>query len=172
MQTKTRSPQGLVFHCILNPFQPPEPQHAENRKRITKELRQEIVSYLLPFPSISSDLSFRLAVLIFTKNRCRSHINFIGRCLKSNVIPKGFRASFNPSQFCSSCDRYLAEVKQACVSFSRNVMRSTIRAMSSKRNELDRVIRNCRSELERNCPAVLSKIQELNSKLFHCSTET
>ena len=49
--------------------------------------------------------------------------------------------------------------------------------MSSKRNQLDCEIRNCRSELERNCPAVLlhsvrSKIQELNSKLFHYLTET
>ena len=29
-----------------------------------KELRQEIVSYLVPFPPISKDLAFRLAVLI------------------------------------------------------------------------------------------------------------
>ena len=162
MQTKTSSPQGIVFHCILNPLPPPEPQHAEpqeNHQGATPGNRK----LLLPFPPISSDLSFRLAVLIFTKTRCCSHINFIGRCLKSNVMPKGFRVSFNPSQFSSSCDRYLAEVKQACVSFSRNFTRSTIRTMSSKRNELDRVIRNCRSELERNCPAVL--VHSVRSKI-------
>ena len=71
----------------------------------------------------------------------------------------------------------LSEIQQACASFSKNVMRSTIRPMSTKHNQLDREIRNCQSELERNCPAVLfhsvcSKIQELNSQLFHYLTET
>ena len=39
-----------------------------NLKTLTKELRQEIVSYLYPLPSISSNLAFRLAIHIFTKN--------------------------------------------------------------------------------------------------------
>ena len=65
-----------------------------NLKKITKELRQEIVSYLLPFPSITSNLAFRLATLIFAKTRFCSHIRFIGQCLKSNVIPKGFKINF------------------------------------------------------------------------------
>ena len=56
-------------------------------------------------------------------------------------------------------------------------MRSTIRAMSTKRNQLDRDISACRSKLERNCPAVLvqsirSKIRELNSKIHHCLQQT
>ena len=38
-----------------------------NLKTLTKELRQEIVSYLYPLPSISSNLAFRLAIHIFTK---------------------------------------------------------------------------------------------------------
>ena len=52
-------------------------------KNLTKELRQEIVSYLFPFPPISNNLAFRLAILIFAKTRFCSHINFIGRCLHS-----------------------------------------------------------------------------------------
>ena len=36
-----------------------------NLKSLTKKLRQEIVSYLIPFPTISSSLAFRLATFIF-----------------------------------------------------------------------------------------------------------
>ena len=46
------------------------------------------------------------------------------------------------------------------------------RAMCSKRNELNKQIVECRSQLSNVCPSVLlqsihTKIQALNSKLFH-----
>ena len=65
--------------------------------KLTKELRQEIVGYLFPFPSISKNLAFRLATLTFTKTRFCSHINFIGHCLHSKVINKGFHSNFHAS---------------------------------------------------------------------------
>ena len=51
-------------------------------------------------------------------------------------------------------------------------MRIAIRAMCQKRNELDKQILQCRSELSKICPVVLiqsirAKIQELNSRLFN-----
>ena len=97
-------------------------------KKLTKELRQEIVSYLFPFPTLSSNLAFRLATLIFAKTRFCSHINFIGRCLNSKVIPKGFRSNFHASTF-SHSNQYLHQIRCAQNSFSRNIMRITIRAM-------------------------------------------
>ena len=55
---------------------------------------------------------------------------------------------------------------------SRNIMRITIRAMCQKRDDLNKQILQCRSELSKNCPAILvhstrTKIQEVNSKLFN-----
>ena len=57
-------------------------------------------------------------------------------------------------------------------SFSRKIMRITIRAMCQKRDGLDKQILQCRSELSKICPAILvqsirTKIQEVNSKLFN-----
>ena len=51
-------------------------------------------------------------------------------------------------------------------------MRITIRAMCQKRDDLDKQILQCRSELSKICPAILvqsirTKIQEVNSKLFN-----
>ena len=139
-------------------------------KKLTKELRQEIVSYLFPFPPISKDLAFRLATLTFAKTRFCSHINFIGRCLHSKVIPKGFRSNFHASSF---TNQYHHQIQCAQNSFSRNIMRITIRAMCKKRNHLTEQILHCRTaELCKICPAVLvqsirAKIQETNSKLFN-----
>ena len=100
-----------------------------------------------------------------------SHINFIGRCLNFKVIPKGFRTNFHASNFSISCNRYFQDIDQACNTFSKNVMRATIKAMSIKRQEIDQKIQTCRSELKNVCPVVLVnsirlKIHDLNSKLF------
>ena len=51
-------------------------------------------------------------------------------------------------------------------------MRSAIRAMCSKRNELNKQIMECPSQLSNVCPSVLlqsihTKVQALSSKLFH-----
>ena len=151
-----------------------------NLKTLTKELRQEIVSYLYPLPSISSNLAFRLAIHIFTKTRFSSHINFISRCLQHKVIPKGFRSNFHASIFSNVSNfnlKYLHEIQRTQNTFSRNIMRSTIRAMCSKRNELNKQIIECRSQLSNVCPSVLlrsihTKIQFLNSKLFHHLEQT
>ena len=140
-------------------------------KKLTKELRQEIVSYLIPFPLISEHLAFRLAILIFAKTRFCRHINFIGRCLHSKVIPKGFRSNFHASSL-SHSNQYLRQIQCAQNSFSRNTMRITIRAMCQKLDDLDKQILHYRSDPSKTCPAILvqsirSKIQEVNSKLFN-----
>ena len=100
-------------------------------KKLTKELRQEIVSYLFPFPPCTTNFAFRLATHIFAKTRFCSHINFIGRCLQSKVFPKGFRSNFHASSF-SPSNQYLYQIQCAQNSFSLNIMRITIRAKCKK----------------------------------------
>ena len=75
------------------------------------------------------------------------------------------------SNFSISCNRYFQDIDQACNTFSKNVMRATIKAMSIKRQEIDQKIQTCRSELKNVCPVVLVnsirlKIHDLNSKPF------
>ena len=145
-----------------------------NLKTLTKELlRQEIVSYLYPLPSISSNLAFRLAIHIFTKTRFSGRINFISRCLQRKVIPEGFRSNFHASIFSNVFNfnlTYLHEIQRTQNTFSRNIMRCTIRDICSKRNEVNKQIIECRSQLSNVCRSVLlrsthAKIQALNSKL-------
>ena len=69
------------------------------------------------------------------------------------------------------------EVQHTQNTVSRNIMRSTIRAMCSKRNKLNKQIIEYRSQLSNICPSVLlqsihTKIQALNSKLFHHLEQT
>ena len=151
-----------------------------NLKTLIEELRQEIVSYLYPLPSTSSNLAFRLVIHIFSKTRFSSHINFISRWLQHKVLPKGFSSNFHASIFSNVSNfnlKYLHEIQGTQNTFSHNIMRSTIRAMCSKRNELNKQIIECRSQLSNVCPSVLlrsihAKIQALNSKLFHHLEQT
>ena len=109
------------------------------------------VSYLFPFLPISKGLAFRLAILIFAKTRFCSHIHFIiGRCLHSKVIPEGFRSKF-PAFSLSHSNQYCHQIPCAQNSFSRNIMRITIRVICQKRNELHKQILHCRSELSKIC---------------------
>ena len=114
-------------------------------------MKNSLVLKLFPFPPISKSLAFRLVILIFAKTRFCSHINFIGRCLHSKVIPKGFRSDFHASSL-SHCNRYLRQIQCTQNSFSRNIMRITIRAMCQKRDDLSKQILQCRSELSKICP--------------------
>ena len=100
----------------------------------------------------------------------------VSRCLQHKVIPKGFRSNFHASIFSNVSNfnlKYLHEIQLTQNTFSRNIMRSTIRVMCSKRNELNKQIIECRSQLSNVCPSVLlrsihTKIQFLNSKLNTC----
>ena len=82
-----------------------------------------------------------------------------------------FRTNFHASSF-SRSNQYLYQIQCAQNSFSRNIMRITIRAMCLKRDDLEKQILQYRSELSKICPVVLvnsirAKIQELNATLFN-----
>ena len=145
---------------------------------LTNLLRKDMVCFLIPFPSISSNLALKLFNLTLAKTRFVNHINFIGRCLHAKVTPVGFRVHFHPSNFGVASTRYFSEVSSACNSFSRTVMRSTIRAMCSKRDALTRDIDVCLVNLSNICPPILvssvrTHIHSLNSRLYEslCTTK-
>ena len=119
---KTLRPLIPSKHFSIHRFLTPRPKTTmPSLKKLTKELRQEIVSYLFPFPPCTTNLAFPLATLIFAKTRFCSHINFIGRCLQSKVIPKGFRSNFHASSF-SCSNQYLYQIQCAQNSFPRNII--------------------------------------------------
>ena len=142
---------------------------------MTKSKRHKNSSYFYVFCScgcwlLETHQSRSLATLIFAKTRFCSHINFIGCCLNSKVVPKGFRSNFHASTF-SHSNQYLHQIRCAQNSISRNIMRITIRAMCQKRNVLDKKNLQCRSKLSKICLVILvqsirAKIRELNSGLF------
>ena len=149
-----------------------------NLKTLTKELHQKIISYHYPLPSISSFLAFRLDIHIFTTTRFSGHINFISQCLQHKGFCSnfGFHASIFSNVF-NLNQKYRQEIQPTQNKFSQSIMRSTIRAMCSKRNELNRQIMECRSPLPNVCRTVFlrsirTKIPALNSKLFHHIQQT
>ncbi|KAJ8028323.1 hypothetical protein HOLleu_30526 [Holothuria leucospilota] len=90
------------------------------------------------------------AMATFGKTRFASHINFLGTCLRKNVIPRGFKLNFHVQtvsdfHFRRDTSRYL----RSC-SFS--LMRSTIRSMVRKKAGFDRTIQDQGSLLFNTLP--------------------
>ena len=83
----------------------------------------------------------------FSHSYC-SHIHFIGHCLHSKVVPKGFRSNFHASSF-SHSNQCRDQIQCAHNFFFApgDIMRFTIRALCQKRNELHEKILHCPSEL-------------------------
>ena len=120
--------------------------------KFLQTLQKEMVNFLIPFRHSCTTVALKLFSLILAKTRFVSLINFIGRCFQAKVIPIVFRVKFCPSNFRIDCTKYFSDVSSACNSFSRTVMRSTIRAMCSKRNALSRAITNYLVNLSNVCP--------------------
>ena len=142
-----------------------------NIKTLTKELRQEIVSYLYPLPSISSNLAFRLAIHTFTKTRFSGHINFISRCLQHIVIRKGFRSNFHASIF-SNVSILKPKIPSRNSAYPGHVFTQHYEKYNQshvlKTHKPNKQIIEFRSQLSTVCPSVLlgsihTKIQALNS---------
>ena len=110
-------------------------------------------------PDILLVLTMKRQVL----HRERAHLKVPGCSLVlSALLTKKFPTFLSRLNEISGC---------AQNSFSRNIMRITIRAMCQKRIALDKQILHCRSELSKICPAILvqsirAKIRQLNSGLF------
>ena len=110
-------------------------------------------------PDILLVLTMKRQVL----HRERAHLKVPGCSLVlSALLTKKFPTFLSRFNEISGC---------AQNSFSRNIMRITIRAMCQKQIALDKQILHCRSELSKICPAILvqsirAKIRQLNSGLF------
>ena len=97
---------------------------------------------------------------------------------KRSFKPLGASVNFHPSNLGVDCTQYFSDVSSACNSFSRTVMRSTIRAMCAKRDHVTREMAVCLSNLYSVCPAVLvssirNHIHTLNHRLYEsvCATK-
>ena len=70
--------------------------------KLTKELRQEIVSYLFPFPPISQSLAFRLAIPIFATSCWLLRLRLFRVKLSKTVSNLGMSSFISPTKLCSA----------------------------------------------------------------------
>ena len=95
------------------------------RRNLTRSLR-----CFLERDSVS--IAMELADLTLKKNKIISHINFIGRCLRKRLIPKGFRVRFHPADG-NRHNRRLSMVTDSC---SRRLMQITIQNLKGQLHTL------------------------------------
>ena len=106
----------------------------------------------LLFSPISKNLAFRVQSFLSSLQQVFvvTLINFIGRCLHSKVIPKGFRSNFHSSSL-SHSNQYIRQsqcVHSWCAqnSLSLSIMSISNRAMRQEGDDINKRILHCRSE--------------------------
>ena len=92
----------------------------------TAVLHREPIEYLEEFPSNVQAAANGLANNTLKKTRYTSHINFVGRCIRKKLIPRGFQLKFNQG---GNDQQYVQEVSHITNTCSRQLMQATIRSM-------------------------------------------
>ena len=141
-------------------------------KKLSKELRQEIVSYVFfSFPPINKNFAFRFAILIFAKTRFCSLMNLIGRYLLSKVIPKGFHSNFHASSL-SHSNKYLRQIQCKIlfhVTLWGLLLELCDKNVTNTASKFYNIALNCLKSVQLSylAQSIRNKIQEVNSELFN-----
>ena len=86
---------GLYYHTVLNFCDSSTFLHMPNIKTILKDIRRQLQQFIEKHPEDIQEASLSLAKSTWGKTRFTNHINFLGKCLKFKVLPKGFKLKFH-----------------------------------------------------------------------------
>ena len=81
----------------------------------TADLHRELIQYLEEFSANAQVAAEALANNTFKKTRYTSHINFMARCIRKKLIPRGFQLKFNEG---GNDRRYVRQVGYITNTFS------------------------------------------------------
>ena len=140
-----------------------------NIKKTVAAIRRNLTRSLHCFLERDSvSVAMELADLTLKKTKIISHINFIGRCLRKRLIPKGFRVRFHPADG-NRHNRRLSRVTDSC---SRCLMQITIQNLKGQLHNTSILKYGASDRLKAVCtPAeyhqAVTLISEMNSQLCH-----
>ena len=108
----------------------------------------------------------------FRKTRFSSHIDFLSKCLRRGLIPKGFLLSFHASNLeQSNSSRYKRQLSSILTKSSRRLMVTTISSMVRRCHTLTTEIVALRNELKDLCSVeayrnISPTIHQLNADVY------
>ena len=113
-----------------------------------------------------------LADKTFRKTRFSSHIDFLSKCLRRGLIPKGFLVSFHASNLeQSNSSRYKRQLSLILKTSSRRLMATTISSMIRRCHTLTTEIVALRNELKGLCNLedyrnISATVHQLNADIY------
>ncbi len=140
-------------------------------KRVVQDARRNLLSFIADFAADVSNPAYQIAMSTFKKTRFTSHIHFLSRCLRHNVVPKGFKLKFHSSVV----SRAIAKHLQTC---SKNLIRSTLQNYNNSVKSISEDINSASARLRQVCTnsdvyiSIRQRIHELNQKIYHCLKDT
>ncbi|XP_033095683.1 uncharacterized protein LOC117100195 [Anneissia japonica] len=140
-------------------------------KNILPQLRRELADKLKNYPTTLEHFAFQYGASTFNKSRFACHVNFISTCLRSNIIPFGFRSNWKPSIANVHPDTVSKHI-QDC---SRRLMRSSLRSFQRSRNTNSDRMERFLNLIKESCNYtdfnhIRHTVHVLNRKYYECLT--
>ena len=109
----------------------------------------------------------------FAKNRFCSHVKFISTCIRSNLIPNGFRIKWTPSFSHNNCTPMITANLNSC---SKRLMRYTLSIYNRNVQEQNNKMQQYRENLQNHCSneqlgRIRHILHDLNRSYYNCLVE-
>ena len=140
-------------------------------KNFTQGIRRDLKDFTQSFSEEIIQASYELSTSTFKKTRFSSHVHFLSRCLRSKVIPNGFKIKFHSSVQSATIQKHL----NCC---SKNLIRSTLQDYQKIIKEHSDKLPNFVNRLRFLCSnyetflLIRKKIHDLNQALYDNLKET
>ena len=105
--------------------------HMLNIKTILKDIRRQLQQFIEKYPEDIQEASLSLAKSPWGNIRFTNHINFLGKCLKFKVVPKGFKLKLHSPIKRTILQRHLT-------SFANKLIRSSINHFRYQQTEFSK----------------------------------
>ena len=131
-----------------------------------KDIRRQLQQFIEKHPEDIQEASLSLAKSTWGKTRFTNHINFLGKCLKFKVVPKGFKLKFHSPIKRTILQRHLT-------SFANKLIRSSINHFRYQQTKFSKELPSLTRRLQFLCHTrdsyfdIRQKIHELNQTLYN-----
>ena len=137
-----------------------------NIKTILKDIRRQLQQFIEKHPEDIQEASLSFAKSTWGKTRFTNHINFLGKCLKFKVVPKGFNLKFHSPIKRTILQRHLT-------SFGNKLIRSSINHFRYRQTNFSTELPSLACRLQFLCHTrdsyfdIRQKIHELDQALYN-----
>ena len=140
-------------------------------KSLIQGIRRDLKDFTQSFSEDIIQASYEPSTSTFKKKRFSSHVHFLSRCLRSRVIPNGFKIKFHSSVQSATIQKHLSRCSNNLIGWTLQDYQKIIKEHSDKLPNLVHRLRFLCTSYE-TFLLICKKIHDLNQALYKHLKET